>query len=110
MTYGMRVKGEDGAVQLDESSFTCRVVYSAVVNPNTSPAGSYFDVTVAGVTPANASVFCIPSGPINFSTDRQLEPEVINGGVRVWRVMKGYSYPASWVSQTVMILVVVRFR
>ncbi len=110
MTYGMRVKGEDGAVQLDENSFTCRVVYSAIVNPATSPTGSFFDVVVAGVTPANAAVFCMPAGPINYSTDSQLEPEVVNGGVRVWRVMKGYSYPASWVSQTAMILIVVRFK
>jgi hypothetical protein len=110
MTYGMRTKGGDGAVQLDESSFTCRVVYSAVVNPATAPNGSYFDIPVVGVTTANAAAFCIPAGPINFSSDKQLEPEIINGAARVWRVMKGYSYPNSWSSQTAMILIVVRFK
>lgn len=111
MKYGMRVKGADGRIQLDDTAFTCRIVYAQAVNPNTwAPGTSYIDVPVADITPQNSTAFCVPTGPINYDNDRQLEPEVINGAVRVWRRMKGYTTTASWISQTTMMVIVVRFK
>lgn len=111
MNNGMRVKGSDGQVQLDDSAFTCRIVYAETVSPNTwAPGTSYIDVPIADITPQNSIAFCVPLGPINYNSDRQLEPEVINGAARVWRRMKGYTTTASWISLTAMTLVVVRFK
>lgn len=58
--------GADGALQLDETSFTVRVIYSALI-PKT--AGRFIDIAIAGVTPATDSCVCIPIVP--YSTNGQ---------------------------------------
>ncbi|OHW38001.1 hypothetical protein BHC62_06695 [Pseudomonas sp. 06C 126] len=85
MSFGMRIWGADGALQLDETSFTVRVIYSALI-PKT--AGRFIDIAIAGVTPATDSCVCIPIVP--YSTNGQsidaiaFIPYVYEGYVRVF--------------------------
>lgn len=106
MTQGLRIWGEDGSLQLDENSFTMRVVHSSVVGPG-APSGQYFDISVPGITPANSAAVVVPVGPI-LNTDRQYDPQVLNDVVRVWRTVRGYQYPGATTST--MRLIVVRFK
>lgn len=110
MAYGMRTWGPGNVPQLDESSFTMRVVYTSVLSPGTWGAAKYLDIAVAGITPDNASAFCVlaqAAAPLN---DKQLEPEVLNGAVRVWKTLRGDTFGNSGRSSTVMRLFVVRFK
>ena len=85
MSFGMRIWGADGALQLDETSFTVRVIYSALV-PKT--AGRFVDIPIPGVTPSKDSCVCIPISP--YSTSGQgidaiaFIPYVYEGYVRVF--------------------------
>lgn len=87
MAYGMRIWGGDGRLQLDEKSFTVRIVYSAVINAQTLP-GRYLDISIPGVDPATHSAVCIPLQP--YSTSAQdiraigYTPVVFSGYVRVY--------------------------
>lgn len=109
MIFGMRIKGPTGAVELDESSFTMRVVYSEIVQPQ-QWATKYVDIAVAGITPQNAAAFVIPVQSLNALADAQLEPEVLTGFVRVWRTIRGDPYGNSGVTITRQRLVVTRFK
>lgn len=92
MIYGVRVWGATGALELDESSFTVRVIYSALVTkgpPNASgPRNTY--IAIAGVDPSTHSAICIPVGAYpqdpnaQDSYAAQFEPQVVAGGVYVW--------------------------
>lgn len=77
--------GADGALQLDETSFTVRVIYSALV-PKT--AGRFVDIPISGVTPSKDSCVCIPVVPY-LTTGQQVSaiaftPYVYEGYVRVF--------------------------
>lgn len=105
--FGLFTWSAAGVQELSPASFTMRTVYSGLTSG--FPAGKYFDVAVAGVTPQNAAAFCVPINTIT-TEDRQLEPEVLNGVVRVWRTMRGDPWGNSGISTTTMRLVVVRFK
>lgn len=105
--FGLFTWSADGVEELSPASFTMRVVFSELTS--SFPAGKYFDVAIEGVTPQNAAAFCVPTNTIG-TTDRQLEPEVLNGVVRVWRTMRGDPWGNSGISTTTMRLVVVRFK
>jgi len=85
MSYGVRVWGADGALQLDETSFTMRQVLSVLV---TLGGGNGNNVTysVPGCTPDNCIAVLLPIGPYvtNDQFTVQFEPEILNGSVRVW--------------------------
>lgn len=89
MSYGVRVWGPTGLLELDENSFTVRVVYSAVV-AFASGGNRYQNITIAGVSPSTHSAICIPIGayPQDPSAQNlyaiQYEPQVYEGGVTVW--------------------------
>lgn len=90
MSYGARVWGPTGLLELDENSFTVQVIYSALV---TRPAGTlYSDITVAGCDPATCSAVCVPTAPYPEDPSAQnlnaiqYEPQVMSGAVRVWYV------------------------
>lgn len=108
--YGLWTWGAAGESQLSPTAFTMRVAYTADINPSTYPAGKYFDISIEGVNSSNSAAFCIPNKLIDRNSDKQLEPEVINGGVRVWRTIRGDPYGTSSYSITGMRLVVVRFK
>lgn len=108
MSHGLGVWGPTGSLELDENSFTCRIVYSEVISP--SFGGSYRDISIPGVTSQNSVAFCIPIGNIDFLRDKQMEPQTIAGGVRVWRTIMGNPFGNSTNSNVTMRLVVVRFK
>lgn len=106
MSFGMRIWSPEGLLQLDENSFTMRVVLSQIISPQTFGA-KYIDIAISGVTPSNSSAFVLPIGPVT-SDNGQCEPEMGNGFVRVWRTIKGDPYGNSSITITQQRLVVVR--
>lgn len=92
MSYGIRVWGATGNLELDENSFTVRVVYSGLVSrgvPNNSgPRNTY--ISIPGVSPSTHSAVCLPIGAYPQDPNAQnayavqFEPQVVEGGVYVW--------------------------
>ncbi len=109
MTFGMRIKGATGLVELDETSFTMRVVYSEIITPQTWGA-KFIDIPIPGITPQNAAAFPTPIQAVDARYDAQVEPEILNGLVRVWRTIKGDPYNTSAITITRQRLTVVRFK
>lgn len=85
MIYGMRIKGATGSIELDETSFTVGITYSALV-PKT--AGRYVDIPIVGINPSTHSAVCVPIAPYGtggqFVSAIGFIPEVLTGLVRVW--------------------------
>jgi hypothetical protein len=106
MSFGMRVWGADSALQLDENSFTMRVVHSSVVSLSSSSA-KVMAISVPGITPSNGFAFVVPIGGYD-SLDMQLETEVINDAVRVYNYIRGREQYSNRASST-MRLIAVRF-
>jgi hypothetical protein len=106
--FGLFTWGSAGVPELSPASFTMRVVYSGLTSG--FPAGKYFDIAIEGVSAQNAAAFCVPVAEVNATRDKQLEPEVLNGVVRVWRTLRGDPYGDSGSTNTTMRLVVVRFK
>ena len=101
----MRIWGGDGALQIDENSFTMRVVYSGVV---TGSSGVTFQtIAVPGLTPENGAAFVVPIGTYT-TLDKQLETEVIAGAVRVYSYIRGREQYSNKTGVT-MRLIVIRF-
>ncbi|MGH8346723.1 MAG: hypothetical protein ACRES5_09185 [Pseudomonas sp.] len=107
MSYGMRIWGADGALQIDENSFTMRVVYSGLVTG--SSATTYQTISVPGLTPENGAAFVVPVGTYNVNLDKQLETEVVVGGVRVYSYIRGREQYSNKTGVT-MRLIVIRFK
>lgn len=105
MSYGMRIWGGDGALQLDENSFTVRLVLSVSVTFNGTKG--YQDFAVPGCNSSNATAFVVPSSPVTTS-DRQFETEMLDGVARVYNYTR--TFDASSVSVGTMRLFVVRFK
>lgn len=105
MAYGMRIWGADGVLQIDENSFTIRVVLSTLV---TFGAGkSNQDFSVPGVGPGNGAAIVVPIGAY---TDQQMqfETELVDNIARVYNHTRGYA--ASTVATGTMRLIVMRFN
>lgn len=86
MSYGIRVWGADGTLQLDETSFTMRVVLSTLVTYPTYTKGIQ-SFSVPGITPDNAVAVIVPVGSIYVSGSTrnvQFEVEVLSGSVNVY--------------------------
>ena len=85
MSYGIRIWGPTGALELDENSFTVGVIYSALVPKS---AGRFVDISVPGVEPTKHSAVCVPIAPYDtggqFSSAIGFIPEILSGVVRVW--------------------------
>ena len=97
MSYGFRIWSENGTLQLDETSFTTRVVLSVLVNYPTYTK-SVQNFAVAGITPSNAVAVIVPVGSIyiNGSTRNvQFEPEILNGSVSVYNYNRTVGADAS---------------
>ncbi|MCE0464914.1 hypothetical protein [Pseudomonas uvaldensis] len=106
MSYGLEIRDENGNVTLDPSSFTMRVVYSAVVTGSNSI--SYQTISVPGITPSNGTAFVVPIGNYNDAVDMQLETEVINNAVRVYSYIRGREEYSNKTGIT-MRLIVIRY-
>lgn len=59
MICGLRVWGATGLLELDETSFTVRVVHSEIVQGSPGGARTRF-IDIPGVTPETHSAVCIP--------------------------------------------------
>lgn len=67
MSFGMRIWGADGSLELDENSFTVRVVYSALIQSGNGSRTQY--IPIPGITAATHSAVCIPVSA--YGTDAQ---------------------------------------
>lgn len=106
MSYGMRLWGADGALQMDENSFTMRVVLSTLVTfPSTTKSNQ--DFAVAGSDASNSVAIVIPVGPYNESTSYQFETEMLSGVARVYNYTR--TYESSLSTSGTMRLMVIRF-
>ncbi|VVM59077.1 hypothetical protein [Pseudomonas fluorescens] len=106
MSHGIRIWGADGALQVDENTFTMRVVYSGLVTGSNSVA--YQTISVSGLTPENGAAFVVPVGGYNVNLDKQLETEVIAGAVRVYSYIRGREQYSNKTG-VAMRLIVIRF-
>ncbi|POP64714.1 hypothetical protein [Pseudomonas syringae] len=101
----MMVWGADGALQLDENSFTIRVVLSTLVTFSGTTKTSQ-DFVVPGVGPGNGVAIVIPAGAYD-GNQRQHETELVDGIARVYNHTR--TYGSSTVSNGTMRLLVMRF-
>ncbi|MDH0745303.1 hypothetical protein N5D61_05130 [Pseudomonas sp. GD03842] len=108
MAYGMRIWGADGALQLDENSFTMRIAASYLVTFSGSAKQSQV-FSAAGCNQQNAVAVMVPIGVYN-STARQHKAVLNNDGtVTVYNYLT--ENPAiNNVSTGTMRLMVVRFK
>lgn len=106
MSFGIRIWGADSALQMDENSFTMRVVLSTLVTfPNTTKAIQSF--SVPGCTSDNSVAIVIPNGSYNQSTSFQFETEMVSGEARVYNYTR--TFEASLSASGTMRLMVIRF-
>ncbi|WP_122588261.1 hypothetical protein [Pseudomonas viridiflava] len=113
MAFGLRTYGADGAMQINENSFTMRVVFTLVVDnsgwtQSGSKPGMGYKQWAVDANANNAIAVLLPVGNYSDSTT-QFETEMLNGVVRVYNYNRGF--PAgTWASSvTSMRLMVVRF-
>lgn len=105
MAYGLRIWGADGALQLDENSFTFRVVLSVLVTFPPAIKKSQ-DFSVPGCDATNSTAFVIPEG-VYGANDLQFETEMLSGVARVYNYTR--TYAASATASGTQRLIVMRF-
>jgi hypothetical protein len=88
MSYGARVWGPTGLLELDETSFTVRVIYSEIVTAGIPSPGRSRFISISGVDPLTHSAVCIPVVPYDTTGQNiraiQYTPIVSAGGVTVY--------------------------
>lgn len=110
MSSGMRIWGPSANLQIDENSFTVRVIYSALV----TNSGRSIYIPIAGVTPETCTAICLPNGYWSSSstsqdaTVSQFDAQVLNGGVTVWFCNR--NMPTGRVGVSTQRLLVMRYR
>ncbi|QXI25313.1 hypothetical protein HU724_010670 [Pseudomonas iranensis] len=102
----MRIWDADGALQLDENSFTIRVVLSVQVTFALGASKGTQDFAVPGVGPGNGTAIVIPIGTYS-QNQMQFETEMLDGVVRVYNYTR--TYAASTTSSGTMRLIVMRW-
>lgn len=109
MSFGLATWGSDGALQIDPTSFTMRVVLSALVSFPTNPSSAKAsqDFSVPGITPNNGTATVIPIGAYSGAT--QFETEVLNDVVRVYNWNRGFPAGTWTATAGTMRLLVIRF-
>lgn len=113
MAFGLRVYGADGAVQINENSFTMRVVFTTTVDNNgwtqsgPSPNKGHKQWAV-DANASNSVAFVIPDGEFQMDYTTQFETEMLDGVVRVYNHNRGWEYGLT-ANAASMRLFVVRF-
>lgn len=107
MAHGLRVWGADGALQIDENSFTIRVALSVLVSFPVGASKASQDFSVPGVGPGNGSAIVVPVGAYSDS-QLQFETELLDGVTRVYNHTRGFA--ASTTASGTMRLIVMRFN
>jgi len=106
MSHGMRGWGGDGVLQIDENSFTMRVVLSTLVTfPDNNKTNVGF--SVPGSDASNSVAIVIPVGPYNEALSFQFETEMLSGVARVYNYTR--TFAASLSTNGTMRLMVIRF-
>lgn len=114
MSYGIRIWGANGALELDETSFSVRVVYSDIVQAGVPAPGRSRTIPISGVSPSTHSAVCIPIGAYPQDPNAQnlnaiqYEPQVYEGGVIVW--FGNRTQPSGSVGLAQQRLLVMRYR
>lgn len=106
MAHGMRIWGADGVLQVDENSFTMRVVLSTLVTFATGAKATQ-DFSAPGSDASNSVAIVIPTGPYNESSSFQFETEMLSGVARVYNYTR--TFAASLSTSGTMRLMVIRF-
>lgn len=106
MSFGMRIWGANGALQIDENSFTYRVVLSTLVTFALGTGKTNQDFSVPGCTSANSMALIIPNGAYTTG-DLQFETEMLSGVARVYNYTR--TFAASTVTAGTQRLIVLRF-
>lgn len=104
MTYGMRIWGANGALQLDENSFTMRIAASILVTFSGGTKQQQ-DFSVPGCTPSNSVAIMVPIGSYN-EYSRQHECELLSGTVAVRNYMIGQPANKNITSGTMRLMVI----
>ncbi|WP_397448116.1 hypothetical protein [Pseudomonas sp. NA-150] len=108
MSFGLRMWGADGSLQLDETSFTMRVVLSTTVNFPASGAKAVQSFSVPGCNASNSVAIVVPNGSYTTNLSTQYETEMVNDVANVYNYNRGFD--ASLTSNvTSMRLYVIRF-
>ena len=88
MSYGIRVWGPTGLLELDGNSFTVRVVYSEIVQAGVPAPGRTRYISIPGISAATHSAVCIPVAAYDTSGQSayaiQYTPVVGNDGAVVY--------------------------
>lgn len=88
MPYGVRIWGPTGLLELDENSFTVRVVYSEIVQAGVPSPGRTRYISIPGVNPTTHSAVCVPVAAYNTTAQNwaaiQYTPILSAGGVTVY--------------------------
>lgn len=107
MAFGMRIWGADGALQLDENSFTMRIAATYLVTFS-GAAKQVQSFSAPGCTTANSVAILVPIAAYD-SIPRQHEAVMTDSGtVNVYNYMTGNAAITN-VSTGTMRLIVVRF-
>ena len=106
MSHGIRIWGGDGSLQMDENSFTCRVVLSVVVSMSNA-SKTFQDFSVPGCNASNAIAVMVPIGSYDDNS-LQLETEMRADIARVYNYCR--EFDASNAVTGTMRLNVIRFQ
>ena len=87
MSSGIRLWGPTGLLELDETSFTVRIIYSALVSRFNASGRTQF-ISIPEVDPATHSAVCIPIAAYDTTAQNnyaiQITPIVNSGGVTLY--------------------------
>lgn len=87
MTWGVRVWGPTGNIELDENSFTVRVEFSVIVQRIPGEGRVRF-ISVPGIAAATHSAVCIPVAPYSTHDQNvasiQYTPIIVAGGINLY--------------------------
>ena len=113
MAFGIRTYGANGALQINENSFTMRVVFSTVVDiagwtQSGSFAGMGYKQWAVDANASNAVAILMPTGPFE-EWRTQYETEMLDGVLRVYNYNRGFPAGSFTATATSMRLLVVRF-
>jgi hypothetical protein len=90
MSFGMRIWGADGTLQLDENSFTMRVVLSTIVTIPSTGGKAVQSFSVPGCNASNAVAIVVPNGSYTNSLSTQYETEMVDGSANVYNYNRGF--------------------
>lgn len=87
MSFGMRIWGATGALELDETSFTVRLAHTSLVQKAAGEDRTRF-ISIPGISPATHSAVCFPVNFYDPSNQTyyniQYIPIVSVGGVTIY--------------------------